>query len=377
MKAETSTRTSAATLTDLRSNRIAAMQAEACDGATAVTSDGLSNSAIATIKVKALRLMGFALVGLLPLQAAHAQTERVFPPPAPLKSPLEGAIDFHVHSDPDVFGRSLSDFDVARLAVRMGMRALVFKNHVTSTADRAVLTMQAVPGIEIFGGVVLNQAVGGVNPAAVEWMYRMSGGRGKVVWLPTFDADNHLKSFKEPGEGLKVAVDGAVTPQTEAVLKIIARENLVLQTGHVSPSEVLAVMKRGRELGLKNMVVTHAMAEVPGLSLAQMKEVAELGGYLELDFLNHLQGERAHQAWMTHWRQVSIKTMADAVRSVGAEHFILATDLGQTGNPTHPDGLAQLIAGLKKEGISQQDVDLMVKKTPAMLLGLQPWASPE
>jgi Family of unknown function (DUF6282) len=109
-----------------------------------------------------------------------------------------------VHSDPDVFGRSLNDFEVARLAVRMGMRALVFKNHVTGTADRAALVSQIVPGIEIYGGIVLNNAVGGLNPSAVEWMTRMSGGRGKVVWLPTFDADHHLKTFKEPGEGLTI-----------------------------------------------------------------------------------------------------------------------------------------------------------------------------
>jgi hypothetical protein len=116
-----------------------------------------------------------------------------FPAPPPKVSPAQGAIDFHVHSEPDVFGRSMDDIDVAVLAKRKGMRGLVLKNHVTMTADRAVLIMKMVPGIEIFGGIVLNNAVGGINPAAVEWMHRMSGGRGKVVWLPTFDADMHIK----------------------------------------------------------------------------------------------------------------------------------------------------------------------------------------
>ena len=303
--------------------------------------------------------------------SVRAQTDRVFPPPAPLHSPLEGAIDMHVHSDPDVFGRSLNDFEVARLALRFGMRAIVLKNHVTQTADRAALVAQAVPGIEIFGGIVLNSAVGGVNPSAVEWMTRMAGRRGRVVWLPTFDADYHLKTFGESGDGLKVVIDGKVTAATEAVLKIIARDNLVLETGHVSPEETIAVIRRARELGVRNIVVTHAMAQVPGLSRAQMQEAANLGAVLELDVITHLQGPQAHLPWMTHWRHVSIKDMANVIRLLGAEHFVLSTDLGQAGNPTFTDGYSMLVAGLKKEGIVQQDIDLMMKRTPARLLGLE------
>lgn len=192
-----------------------------------------------------------------------------------------------------------------------------------------------------------------------------------MVWLPTFEANHHLKTFVGLGDGLKVAADGKVVPETEAVLKVIARENLVLQTGHISPEEVLLVLKRGKELGVKHFVVTHAMASVPNLSLEQMKQVASEGEYLELDFLNHLIGEHAHQEWMTHWKQVSINDMATAIKIVGAAHFILATDLGQTGNPTHPDGYEQLVIGLKKAGIAQDDIDLMMKKNPARLLGLE------
>ena len=172
------------------------------------------------------------------------------------------------------------------------MAALVFKNHVTSTADRAEMVMQAVPGIAAFGGITLNRAVGGINPTAVEWMHRMEGGRGKVVWLPTFDADHHLRTFGLRGSGLIVAEGGAVSRDMEAVLSIIARENLVLHTGHVSPAEVLAVIRRGRDLGVENMVVTHAMDEVPGLSIGEMQQAALLGSYLELVYLTHLMGRR-------------------------------------------------------------------------------------
>mgnify|MGYP000176813617 CR=1 FL=1 len=102
---------------------------------------------------------------------------------------LAGVIDFHVHSGPDSRPRSVSDLEIARIAKRAGMRGLVFKNHFTMTADRAWLAMQEVDGIEIFGGVALNHAVGGLNAEAVRQLAAFSGGRGKVVWLPTFDAE--------------------------------------------------------------------------------------------------------------------------------------------------------------------------------------------
>ena len=38
------------------------------------------------------------------------------PPPPPKVSPALGVIDMHVHSHPDVFGRTMDDIDVAQLA---------------------------------------------------------------------------------------------------------------------------------------------------------------------------------------------------------------------------------------------------------------------
>ncbi len=294
-----------------------------------------------------------------------------FPPPPPKVSPAAGAIDIHVHSDPDVFNRSIDDFEIARLAARKGMRGIVLKNHVAPTADRAALVSRIVPGIEIWGGIALNRAVGGVNPSAVEWFHRMSGGRAKVVWLPTFDADNQHKILKEPGEGLKVAVNGKLLPETEEVLKIIARENLSLATGHVAPDESLAVIRRARELGVKNIVVTHAMAEVPGMTLAQVKQAASMGAFIEYCFLNDIHGPQSYWPFLRSWRRVSFADIAKVIKEVGASHFVLSSDLGQNGTPTHADGMEMMINGMKREGISQADVDLMVKRNPARFLGLE------
>lgn len=295
-----------------------------------------------------------------------------FPAAPPLVSPARGTIDFHVHSEPDVFGRSMDDIDVAVLAKRKGMRAIVLKNHVTMTADRAVLVMKAVPGIEVFGGIVLNNAVGGINPAAVEWMVRMSGGRGRVVWLPTFDSDKHVKTLVDPkASGIEVAPGGKVTPAVEAVLKIIARENLVLATGHIHAEEVVAVVRRAKELGVKNILITHALTNIPGLSMDQVREVTGMGAIIEYCYLQSMTGPDAQHAWMKHWKKVSLKEVAQVVAEVGADHMLLSTDLGQHANMTHPDGMEDMITGLLKEGVPQADVDKMVKSNPARLLGLE------
>jgi len=247
-----------------------------------------------------------------------------------------------------VFGRSLDDIDVAQLAKAKGLRGIVLKNHGSETASRAALVMKAVPGIEVWGGIVLNRAVGGVNPDAVEWMHRVHGRRGKVVWLPTFEADKHVKTLSRPdARGLVVAPGGQVTPEMEAVLKIIAREHLVLATGHVHPEEIIAVVRRARELGIKGVLINHAFTNVPGLSMAQAKQLVEMGALIELRFL--------------HWTRAGAKQVVRAVQELGAQHLVISSDL---------DGLETAIAELKGEGVADADIDLMMRKNPARLLGL-------
>lgn len=305
------------------------------------------------------------------LAASQAYGQAAFPPPPPKVSPVIGVIDMHVHSHPDVFGRSMDDIDVATLAKARGLRGILLKNHISETASRAALVMRVVPGIEVFGGVVLNNAVGGINPDAVEWMHRIYGGRGRVVWLPTFESDKHVKTFSKPDAvGITVAPNGQVTAQMEAVLKIIARENLLLATGHVHPEEVLAVVKRGRELGVKNIIVTHGLTNVPGLTMAQAKEVAGLGAVIEICYLQFQAGPNAPLAFLTHWTQIGAKHVAQAIKEIGARSLVLSSDLGQSGNMTHPDGLEAAIAAMKREGITDGDIDTMMRKNPARLLGL-------
>ncbi len=288
---------------------------------------------------------------------------RVFPPPPPAVSPIAGLMDTHVHAAPDVFGRSLDDEEMAILYKERGLEGLVLKT------DRAWFARKHVEGLKVFGGIVLNSAVGGINPDAVNWMWRMQGGYGRVVWFPTFDADNHVKHFKDAPEGIKVlGADGKVLPAVRDVLKIAAEQKLVVHTGHLSPTEALAVIEAAREMGIDRLVVTHAQYEVVNMSVDQMKKAASMGAKLELCAMGTLMGPTAHLAWMRHWRVVKIEETAAAIKEVGAQNFVLATDLGQTGNPSPADGLQLFVTDLLKAGVSKDEVMKMGREVTGQLL---------
>ena len=103
---------------------------------------------------------------------------------------VAGAVDLHCHPYPDLFPRLADDFDIVRAARDAGMKAIMLKCHHENTVSRAYLVQRVIPGIRVFGGVVLNYYVGGINPAAVEASLKLGG---KEVWMPTVDAGYHAE----------------------------------------------------------------------------------------------------------------------------------------------------------------------------------------
>ena len=279
---------------------------------------------------------------------------------APLASgqTLAGAIDLHAHGDPDGAPRKIDVIALARSAKAAGMRAIVLKNHYEPTASLAYLVRSVVPGIEVFGGISLDLTVGGVNPAAVEWMTKVKGGYGKVVWLPTFDSESQVTRDRANRPFASVTRDGRILPEVLQVIALAAQHNLVLETGHSAPRESLQIIAEARRQGVRHIVVTHAMSSPGGpMSLGEMQEAAKLGAMLELVY-SPLTDQRLQEE-------------ADAIRTIGAASFILSSDLGQPQNPLHTDGLLALYKGLMAKGIAAADIDLMSRRNPARLLGLE------
>jgi hypothetical protein len=274
---------------------------------------------------------------------------------------LAGAIDIHVHSLPDDRPRSLDGIEAARQAQARGMRAIVLKNHYESTAGLAYLARTLVPGIEVFGGIDLNLTVGGINPAAVEHMTRVTGGFGRVVWMPTFDAENQVRFSGENRPSVSVSRGGELLPAVREVIALIAEHDLVLATGHSSAEEVLMLLREGQRQGVEHMVVTHAMNAPIQMTVAQMREAAGLGAFLEFVGSTPV----ANDARGRYDR------FAEAIRAIGPEFCILSTDLGQAGNPPPVDGFEGFLDAMRARGFTTQAIDGMAKENPARLLGLR------
>jgi hypothetical protein len=275
-------------------------------------------------------------------------------------SALGGAIDIHVHAEPDSIARSLDAVEAARQAKASGMRAIVLKNHYESTAGLAYIVGREVPGIDVFGGVDLNLTVGGINAAAVEYMATTTGGQGRIVWMPTFDSENQVRFSEEERPFVSVSQDGALLPAVTEVIAVIAQHDLVLATGHSTPQEGLMLLREGRRQGVRQMVVTHGMNPPILMSVPQMQEAAALGAFIE--FVGSNIGEDGGPARMDRF--------ADAIRQIGPEFCILSSDLGQVGNPLPAPGFGAFLGAMRMRGFSDEDVDRMSRRNPATLLGL-------
>jgi Family of unknown function (DUF6282) len=286
---------------------------------------------------------------------------------------LAGVIDIHAHVAPETallnYKRAFDAIEAAQIARIYGMRGIVLKEHNTETASWAYLVSQMVPGLEIFGGIVLNKAVGGINPVAVESMALTRGGRGRVVYMPTNDA---AARFPRSPTAVAVSRNGQLLPEVLEVLRVIAKHDLGLSTGHVSTEEAIMLIRAAKEAGVKKIYVQHPNHGGIVMSMAQMKEAVRLGALIEIV----LSGEgltggaaktiNADNPVMDYGPQ----KLAD-IRELGPANVVISTDLGQPGRVNYAQAFQVALAVLAKAGFSQAEIDLMTKQNPARFLGLK------
>lgn len=289
---------------------------------------------------------------------------------------LQGAYDTHIHVGPDVVERKIDDISLARRFADLGMAGFILKSHYTSTAERAAVVRKAVPGIEALGAIVMNRAVGGMNPLAVEIAAR-EGAR--TVWMPTVDSVNESHEREAPS-GAKVPVwvrlqldlreqgieiepvpvlddGGAVLPETREVLAMVARHGMLLATGHLSRDEIFAVVDAALEEGVKEIVITHP--EFPSQDLSQQDQaaLADRGALLERCFTTPHTGKIAWEDWIEN------------IRAAGPEHSVLSTDLGQIFNPEVEDGMALMVDRLLDAGFDEEEVHVMAVENTRRVAG--------
>jgi hypothetical protein len=274
---------------------------------------------------------------------------------------LRGSIDMHLHHGPDPrVERSVDALQVARQAQEAGMRAIVLKSHEHPTAPVAYILSQVVSDITIFGSICLDLEVGGLNIYALEASAKLGA---KVVWMPTFTSANDMKINGRGDGGISVLdTNGKLLPVVDEILDIVKNYQMVLATGHISAPETFALVERAMKKGVSNIVITHPLWPRGGarLGLPEQQRMVEEGAFIEHCFANT----------MPFPDRLDPMRIVEAVRVVGAEHCIISTDFGQSYNPAPAEGMRMAIATMLKYGLSEREVELMVKVNPATLLGL-------
>jgi hypothetical protein len=288
---------------------------------------------------------------------------------SPIGRILRGSIDTHLHFAPAPYvAWRHNALETAILARNAGFRAIVLKNHSYPTTPLAILVSELVPGIEVFGGVCLEYECGGLNPHAVESEAKLGG---KIVWMPVFTSKNsraivnRRMGLNLRGEGISIlGTDGKLFPEVDDILKIIREYDMTLATGHISSREILALAERAKQLNVTKMVVTHAMSGLISETILTPEERQML----------------ANEGVLMEYTAVEISPtgagvnpadVAASIKSEGPRNCVIASDLGRTPHPTVGEGMRMFISAMLKCGLNEEEINYMVKKNPARMLGLQ------
>ena len=269
---------------------------------------------------------------------------------------MRGAVDLHYHVDP-----GYADMGHLRAARAAGVRALILKNHYEPSAALVLLLRPEFPGLELYGGFVLNRSNGGNNVAGVAYMAGIGGEPkpGKIVWLPAGDTEREVKESRNPNRPfVAVSKNGQLLPEVKEIISIIAKNNLVLASGHVVPEDALLAFREAKAAGVKLLIATHAADLVGKMTVEQMQEAARLGAYIEFDYRNTLEGGRT-----------------EMIRKVGPEHCFVSEFWTRNQAPKEYAGAAGVgafAAEMKKRGFTDRELDMMFKANPAQAIGLLP-----
>lgn len=288
---------------------------------------------------------------------------------------LKGAIDPHVHSGPSIAPRGLDHVELLRQASQAGFAAVVTKDHDYSGVMTAALITRNFPELKtrIYSSIVLNNVVGGFNPYAVEHTAALGG---KIVWLPTLAAENHLRwqasatwthpastAKMRPAVGIPVLNgDRSVRDDVKEVLDIIARNDMVLASGHLHVSETWLIFEEARRRGVKRLVLTHP-EDIVDASTNDVKGIAAMGAFVEHSLCMFLEGSK--------FKTCEAEDLRRQIDAAGVEQTILCSDLGQTGTFTPLEGFRRGIKLCMDLGYRDDEIRKMVSTNTARALGIE------
>ena len=263
---------------------------------------------------------------------------------------LRGAYDLHVHAAPDGSQpRRMDALEVARCAYEAEMGGFVLRSQDYNTAPLTYALNQMYPGLNVIGSLTLNRAVGGINPDAVQ----VAAGLGaQVVSMPTQDYNSvPVTDYK-----------GNLIAGVRESLEIIAANDMTLVSGHISPSEAIALFIGANDAGIERLIATpHTFAVA---TPDERRRIIALGAHAEFAFLACMPSSASISQ-----KQMTPPQLVKTIRAIGARHCIITTGLGQWQNPPPAEGMRMAIAALLASGMPPAEVSTLVKGNTAALLG--------
>ena len=288
---------------------------------------------------------------------------------------LQGAIDPHVHSGPSIAPRAIDHVELLRQASAAGFAAVVTKDHDYSSAMTTALIRKNFPELKtkIYASIVLNNVIGGFTPYAVEHTATMGG---KIVWLPTLAAENHLRWQAQakwthpastdkirPAVGIPVLeADKTVRDDVKEVLDVVAKNDMVLASGHLHVSETWIVFEEAQRRGVKRLVFTHP-EDIVDASMNDVKGIAAMGAFVEHSLCMFLEGSK--------FKIADGETLRQHIEAAGVDQTIFCSDLGQVGTMSPLEGFRQGIKLSIDLGYTDEDIRKMVSLNAARALGIE------
>lgn len=185
--------------------------------------------------------------------------------------------------------------------------------------------------------------------------------------MPTLDAAYHYQCEGRKERGIPVLDEnGKVLPEVVKVMEICAEAGIIFATGHASPQESITLARKARETGVDRFVVTHANSHFWKMTADQIRQCIDLGAYIEYCYLPCLWGEGTE---MPQYPRQGIEEFKAFV-SIDPSRSFISTDLGQAVMPHPVEGMRDCILKLQAAGVPQGDIDLLVRRNPAWLIGL-------
>lgn len=284
---------------------------------------------------------------------------------------MKGAIDLHVHSGPSTMPRQLDHLEEVEEAAKAGMRAVLFKDHFYSVGPMLPMMrrLNRHPQVEMYGSLVLNTTVGGLNPYAVD--FNLKSGT-KMIFMPTAHSANHIRSnhrkarlatnvqLMKPYMITVVDENGALIDVVKQILDLIAAHDAILSSGHLHVAEAWTLFREAQKRGVKRLVMNHPTYGLHS-ELADIKDMGKMGVVLEQSACLFVDSR------FNVFPPEHLKAQIDAA---GPENSSIGSDLGQVDNPSPVEGMRQAIRLLLGLGYSPAEIRMMVRDNPARLVGL-------